>query len=155
MLIKKFWNLPRREKGLFIEAVFRLFIAHVLIILFPFRKIAPGLGKHMNESSPETRSCDIRILPLIRHAIGRAARFIPKKRACLVRSIAGQMMLKRRNIPYTLYLGLIKNTGKDDEKETELNAHAWLRSGDVILTGSEGVKLSEFTVISTFGEEGK
>jgi hypothetical protein len=53
-------------------------------------------------------------------------------------------MLRRRGVPSTLYLGVMK----DDT--AGLSAHAWVRSGDVVLTGATGRE--RFTVISTFTE---
>jgi hypothetical protein len=56
-------------------------------------------------------------------------------------------MLRRRGAASTLYLGLAK------DRETQLQAHAWLRCGERILTGQRG--MAGFTVISTFAEDGK
>jgi hypothetical protein len=53
-------------------------------------------------------------------------------------------MLKRRRIAATLYLGV----AKDENKAEKLAAHAWLRCGDVILTGAHGHR--QFTVVAMF-----
>ncbi|MGD8781902.1 MAG: lasso peptide biosynthesis B2 protein [Ignavibacteria bacterium] len=53
-----------------------------------------------------------------------------------------KLILKKRNIPSTLYLGV----KKDDNK---MEAHAWLRIGDKIITGKNVSE--DFTVISYFG----
>ena len=63
---------------------------------------------------------------------------------CLVQAIAVQLMLNRRGIPGTLYLGAVK------DKENKLHAHAWVRCGKSILTGAEGHQ--RFSVISTFAQ---
>jgi hypothetical protein len=60
------------------------------------------------------------------------------------------MMLARRGVSCTIYLGLQKGGDRGDP----LSAHAWLRSGRTVLTGAEGVKLSSYTVISMFASEG-
>jgi hypothetical protein len=54
-------------------------------------------------------------------------------------------MLERRNIESTVYLG----TAKDENGK--LIAHAWLRSGSFILTGSE--EMSRFVVVSKFAKQ--
>jgi hypothetical protein len=46
-------------------------------------------------------------------------------------------MLKRRKIPFTLYLGLTR----DQKRGKNLTAPAWLRSGNIVLTGKERVNL--------------
>jgi hypothetical protein len=62
----------------------------------------------------------------------------------LVQALAAKWMLQHRRIPSTMYFGVAKDaTG-------QLRAHAWLRSGSQVLTGSEGCQ--EFTVVATFGD---
>jgi len=79
-------------------------------------------------------------------AVRAVARRTPWKSNCLVQAVAAKIMLRRRGIPSTVYLGVAKDPGKD------LSAHAWLRSGDVILTGKRNS--GEFTVLSVFTEKG-
>ncbi|MCP5105264.1 MAG: lasso peptide biosynthesis B2 protein, partial [bacterium] len=120
---KTFWKLPRNEKALGLEAIFYLLKAHLMVLL-PFRKIAPRIGEHMKETPKENQPRHTPILRDIRNAIRRASRRTPWKNACLARSIAGEMMLKRRNIPFTLYLGLTKEKEKENENQRGLKAHA-------------------------------
>jgi hypothetical protein len=51
-------------------------------------------------------------------------------------------MLRRRQVANTLYLGVHKNG-------EALAAHAWLRHGDFIVTGSGGYE--RFTAIARYG----
>jgi hypothetical protein len=62
----------------------------------------------------------------------------------LVQALAAKWMLQHRRIPSTMYFGVAKDpTG-------QLLAHAWLRSGSEVLTGSEGRQ--RFTVVATFAD---
>ena len=54
-------------------------------------------------------------------------------------------MLRRRQIQSTLYLGLAKDASQS------LQAHAWLRCGEDIITGKAGHE--RFSVISSFAEQ--
>ena len=146
MVFKKFCKLPRAEKVLLLEAFYRLLAARLSLFIFPFRKIAPRMGEHMKETPVEEQPQYNETLLCIQRALRRAARHTPWESACLVQSIAGKRMLKRRKIPSTLYLGL----AKEKNEKRKLKAHAWLRSGNIILTGQEGVSLSTFTVVSMF-----
>ncbi len=92
------------------------------------------------ESGPETRTRQIG------WAVRAVAQRTPWKSNCLVHALAAKIMLRRRGIASTVYLGVAKDRGKD------LNAHAWLRSGDVILTGKRSS--GEFNVLSVFTEKG-
>jgi len=71
---------------------------------------------------------DLEVLHDIRCAVTRANRLAFWANICLVKSLAARMMLQRRNIGSTLYLGLLKNQEKD------LVAHAWLMAGGVCIT---------------------
>jgi hypothetical protein len=68
----------------------------------------------------------------------------PWESNCLAQAIAAKRMLQQFEIPSTLYLGVAR---KDSE---ELEAHAWLRSGTVVVTGAR--ERVRFTVVSTFAE---
>jgi hypothetical protein len=85
---------------------------------------------------------------MIGRAVRSAAANTPWKSVCLPQAVAGQWMLKRRRIAATLYLGVAK---KDADPE-QLAAHAWLRCGDAILTGTAGHR--QFTVVASFAPDG-
>ena len=53
-----------------------------------------------------------------------------------------QLMLRRRGLPGTLHLGVAKEGNR-------MEAHAWLRCGDQIVTG--GHELERFGVVARFG----
>ena len=63
---------------------------------------------------------------------------------CLARAIAGKRMLWSRGLSSTLYLGVKKGDPKS------LEAHAWLRCGEKIVTGVSGH--DQFIVVATFAE---
>jgi hypothetical protein len=78
-------------------------------------------------------------------AVGVMSRHTWWDSKCLAQAIAAQWMLRRRAVPGTLYLGMSKDGAQD------LIAHAWVRSGHVILTGASRQRW--FTVVSTFAAE--
>jgi len=150
--LKKFFRISTREKGLFFEAFFWLMGARLVLLFLPFKKIAPHLGKHMEETppdfpagSPAAKLYDD-VVPAVSLAIRRASGRTPWESACLVQALAAKMMLKCRRFPSTLYLGM----AKDENKHTGLKAHAWVRCGDTIVSGNEGI--NQYTVVSTFGD---
>jgi hypothetical protein len=68
----------------------------------------------------------------IRMAVQRAGWVSPWKNRCLVSSLAGRCMLRRRKIWSELSLGVAKNAAG------KLVAHAWLKSGDFELVEKRG-----------------
>lgn len=134
--------MPASDRLVVSEAFFWLGLARLAILVIPFRAIAPRLGK-MGGSTPENAGLQSqKIARQVSWAVRAASRHTPWQSRCLAQAIAAKMMLNRRGLASTLYLGLKKAGEKD------LDAHAWLRHGDIILTGGES--MDRFTVISTF-----
>ena len=61
---------------------------------------------------------------------------------CFEEAIAGKKVLINYDIKATLYLGVAK------EGEQNLKAHAWLKSGEVFVTGERGY--SNYTVVGFY-----
>jgi hypothetical protein len=140
----KWRRRSRTERLLLLEAFALLGLARLTVLILPFKWLAFSLGRHMNESGTQISVSDLQYARLIGQAIRSAANNTPWKSVCLPRAVAAQWMLRRRRIAATLYLGV----AKDDEKPEKLAAHAWLRCGDIIVTGKAGME--HFTVVSVF-----
>lgn len=145
--LRKFLDLSNTQRCYLVEAGFWLVVARLAILILPFRWIAPVLGRQMALSVKESGLAPIELLDHISWAVTTASRHLPWDRMCLVQAMAGKAMLKVRGLPSTLYLGLAKNG------ETQLQAHAWLRYGERILTGWQG--MGGYTVIANFAEDKK
>ncbi len=82
----------------------------------------------------------------IQVTVSRAVRTMSKytlwESRCLVMAIAAMTMLAKRGISSTLYMGTAR------EADGRLTAHAWLRSGNRIWTGAEGME--RYTVVGQF-----
>lgn len=128
------------------EAAWTLAATQAAVHLLPFRWIAPRLGRQMDAPLDETITGEqARFAHQIGWAIQTFARFFPWDVKCLGQAVAGKWMLQRRRMPSTLYLGV------DRGEETWLDAHAWLRFGQEILTGEPGHE--RFKVIAAFTED--
>lgn len=138
--LRSFLRMRPGDKVLLLEAAALLAVARVLVNTVGFERFASRLGHHMaqtsNDASPEAHATARRV----RWAVEIAARNLPFEVICLPQAIAGKLMLRRRGIDSTLYLGVAY--------DPDLKAHAWLRAGRVIVTGAKG--RSGFSVISTF-----
>lgn len=64
-------------------------------------------------------------------AIPRAATRLPWRADCWIQALAAQAWLARAGIGSDLYIGTRQNRGG-------FEAHAWLRSGDRVVTGGDG-----------------
>lgn len=131
------------DYGLLLEAAGWLAAARLAVLLVPFRILSRRLGTHMAESpaDDDPRSETLRRVGWALHAVSRRA---PWRSLCLEQGLAGKMMLRRRDLPNTLYLGVARDTA------AQVRAHAWLRSGRLYVSGAEGRE--RFTVVSTFAD---
>ncbi|NOX60441.1 MAG: lasso peptide biosynthesis B2 protein [Chloroflexi bacterium] len=120
------------------EAVLMLGLARLAIVLLPFR----WLVAHPPTTGGDPRGHE-QVAPRIGRALQRAAHITPWRSKCLEQAVAGHWMLRRRGLPNALYLGVNK-TGQ------HMEAHAWLRSGEHIITGRAGME--NYRVVACFGE---
>ncbi|SFA97188.1 Transglutaminase-like superfamily protein [Cohnella sp. OV330] len=139
--VTRITSTDSQDRKMFLEALAYLTWARLLIQL-PFQKYARLLGQPMSETSHETEQGNKEFATRVSSAIRRASRVSPLDTRCLVRAIAAMKMLKRRRIESTLYLG----TAKD--KDGRMIAHAWLRCGNLFVTGAE--EMRGFTVVGKF-----
>jgi Transglutaminase-like superfamily len=144
--LRKFLVLPAGQKRFLLEALLYLGLARILKAL-PFSRIVPVLGKPMTESPLLHDPANETLIRQISRAVRIMSRHTVWESQCLVRAIAAKKMLERRKIESTLYLG----TARD--KQGQLIAHAWLRSGPFYLTGAE--EMNHFTTVAIFGTDNR
>lgn len=147
-MISAFQKLRSRtwvERGLLVEALHLLGLMRAAILLFPFRRIVRWLKLEPAGPSPfQLTNAEQDLAERIGWAIRVAAIRTPWESACLVQALAGVVMLQRRQLPASLTLGVAQN----GEFKEGFDAHAWLRCGDLILTGKGGHE--RYQAVSTF-----
>lgn len=141
--IFKFIKLTSYEKKLFLEALYYLAASRLLLIFKPFKKIAPDLGNNIDNKGCKLSEMDMEGIKNISKMIQIASKNVPWNSKCLVQAITAKAMLSRRNIPCTIYFGLA------EDSENKLIAHAWVKCGEIIVTGKLG--MNRFKIINTFG----
>ena len=139
---KRILKLSSTERRIFIEAVCETLLVRIITTIWNTRKYASWLGQSQIETEPVTfDTLQNEHVFQVKTAITRC-RHLVWARKCLVVSIAAKRMLDRRRIPATLYMGVAKN------EKGKLIAHAWLRSGDIWISG--GRNRHKFTVVGIF-----
>lgn len=146
--LKKWGQLSHLEKKMAVEGLYFLLIARLALWFIPFKIIAKRLGHHMKETPHTEIPKNRKINLLVQKTIGRLSDKTPWESTCLVQAIAAKTILNRRRIGCTLYFGM----AKDKRKNKGFKAHAWLRSGRLLITGSTAEKPPGFTVVSFFGD---
>ena len=142
-ILRKWARLSWRDRLLVIEAVTLQGLVRLMTLSLPFRWLTPILGQQHDASevplpdgpvSEKARRCARQVRITAAH--------LPWESKCLVQALACKLMLRRRGIKSVLYLGVAR-----DEEGTFVS-HAWLRHGEVVLTGRQGME--RYKVISTF-----
>ena len=153
--------MNRTQLGLFIEAVINLAVARFYVRFFAFKSYIYKVGKPQALEEPENidpvSKTELETLRQISKEIDRAARNVPWNAVCLPQAMAGKWMLKKRNLPSIMFLGVAKEKAavandieqvKKGQWQPGLKAHAWLKVGNFIVTGRQGHQ--QFTVVGRF-----
>lgn len=118
-------------------------VMRFMVLYIPYKKIAAMAGIEGCEAPPDVvYHKHINIIRSIGQAVEKISRYTPWKSECFVQALTAQRLLKIFKISNTLYLGLAK------DESNQLVAHAWLRSGQFIITGYR--QMGRFKVIAKY-----
>ena len=123
-----------RCKKLSARAVFLSAYYRMCIKFIKPQKLHKRWGIEGEETSTEADSVDrqsYRYAHGVSYAVDRVCTRTAWESKCLVRALTAQHLLKKKNIPSTMYLGCKMEDGK-------MVAHAWLRVGAMYVTGGNG-----------------
>jgi hypothetical protein len=136
-MIKRIKNYLKYNNNKFmtIQIYFWTAVYRLCIIFVPMPKLEKKLGER-GEESPRNESIDnLRIAKRVGLNVVRVASHTPWESKCLVRAMTARKLLMKKHISSTLYLGV----GKDNN---QMVAHAWLRCGEMYVTGGDGKNYS-------------
>ena len=135
MRISRFTALDGADKCLLLRAVGWLALARVMMLAMSFQRLAARLSVTEDAAG---READPDVLSKVSWAVAAAANNVPWRSDCFPQTIAASKLLQKYGYGSTIHLG-VERVGDD-----ALAGHAWLTSGDVLVTG-RGVDLSRYT----------
>lgn len=142
-MIKRVYRFIRynHKKKLTLAIWFLTAFHRLTILLVKPKKLQPYWGVQ-GEESPQTDTPEHyrQALRIAREVI-RVSNKTPWESMCLVRALTTQDLVHRKGIETTLYLGV----GKDEKGA--MIAHAWIRCGEIYLTGGDG---SQYSTVAKF-----
>lgn len=124
-LWRRFCRLEQADRWLVVEAVVLMGTAQAGLRTVSFLSL-----RRVFDAAKRLRSNSKVATSRIAWAIGAAAQVLPR-RTCLHDALAADVMLCRRGYPSALRLGVRKGQADD----VQLEAHAWVESGDAIVSG--------------------
>jgi hypothetical protein len=131
-LVKKlntFLKLPKGTGLLFVEAWITSAVVKICLLFFPFRHVLHWMGAAQAESTLMPDNTSLMLRKNIKSALQLCCKYTPWRTECYTLALTGKLLLKRRNINSTLYVGFIKDeAGKH-------KGHAWLRACDTYIAG--------------------
>ena len=126
--VVRFLSLSAAERNRTLEAVLYLLVVRLVFGVLPFARALRLLA--ISRADPGNGLVAAEEAGAVGRAVGRAARHVPFRAACLQQAFAALLMLRRRDLAATVYLGLAR-----DSAGSGLEAHAWSRNGQVPVTG--------------------
>ena len=137
MRLRRFLQMPNRQRLLLLEAALFLGLARLALLALPFGRIAPWLQR-----SPDSGAGDTATVLAVGQAVTIAARNVPWNAVCLPQAMAAKAMLARRGQGSALHLGAAR-------AGDGLTAHAWLVVGGEVVVGEAGI--AEVAPLARFG----
>ncbi len=134
----RLWNRRR----LLAEASLALLGAGLRVSLTRGARLAAALGEPAPPVGLALSADQVATARDVAWAIELLALRGPLRTACLGQALAAGTLLRRRGVPYRLSVGLRR------APDGGLRAHAWLRAGDLTVTGGRG--RSAFTPLANF-----
>jgi hypothetical protein len=135
-------RLPAADRRRAFEALMELTRASLELQLLPSARTVGLLGTIADgEATDSAAGAQLQEATLVGRAVARVAGRLPWQPTCLRQALAAQRMLRRRDIPARLHLGVTS--------ATEARAHAWVTVAGQPVIGGNGVE--RFVPLAAFG----
>jgi hypothetical protein len=126
-LLRKWANLPRPERRLFLRALPLVTCVRLGLWALPW-PVTRRLSQRLSTTARTARPTPEVDVDAVTRAVSRAARRVPRA-TCLTQAIAASVMLGRRGIPATIRFGAAR------DPRGRFIAHAWVESQGRIVIG--------------------
>lgn len=141
--LARFRRRPPAQRRLLVRAGVALAVMRLAIRL-PFRTLSRVMGLRRGETAEAVEPSALARASAVGWAVRAAASYTPWESTCLMQALAAAVLLRRWQIDGTLYLGVATETRAAEG----MTAHAWLRCGDLVLTGAS--ERARYTPIASF-----
>jgi hypothetical protein len=129
--IRSFLQSDPQLKRMFVQAFFLSGLVKFTLVFLSFRKILNWQGAIQQESPQGPDPGTETYRRNLQSAMRLCHLYTPWKTECYTRALTAKILLKKKRIPSTVYIGFRK------EPNGTYAGHAWLRSYDRIVTGRE------------------
>jgi hypothetical protein len=142
--LRRLAGFPGREQWYALRALGLLAGVRVALWILPFGRVRVIVDRLAPAPRPPHAAPDATEARAVRRAVDRAARSIPGS-ACLAQSITAELLLRRAGQMARLSIGVAPDG-------TPLDAHAWVESAGVLVTGDHA-DLGRYRTLIVFGDD--
>ena len=149
MRIIKFYRLPIKEKFFFVINFCMLGLVRILTLSFNYRKISFMYGHFckMHACSFVLTEEEKQSAKKLSSRLRLASKNTPWRSNCLTMSIAARLWCAYYKLPFMFYIGFPKSS----RAPLGIEAHAWVMSGSIDLTGGNGFETH--AVVQSYSSE--
>mgnify|MGYP002628042600 CR=1 FL=1 len=140
---------PWADKWLLVQVFVLLGVTRLAINTLSFPRLARHFGPHKVETPADAPPEHLAAARRIAWAIRRVSPFTPWKSNCFPQALTAKILLRRGDVPSTLYLGAAFKRDEVTGTQSGMEAHAWLRCGPLYVTGGKGDE--KFGTVGVFG----
>lgn len=132
-VIKKIYTFTKynHHKRMSFEILILSAYYWAMVLMLPTILLHKKMGKANEESIDKIPMENYKDAAMISRLVNRICDITPWDSKCLVRAMIAKRLLVHKKISCTIYLGV----GKEGDK---MKAHAWVRSGEMFVTGGNG-----------------
>jgi hypothetical protein len=133
--LRSFARLPRGERGLALRAIGWLVVVRAGLVLVSFTTLRSFTRRGVRPAQTPRAEWPM----LARRAVLRASRSLPGT-TCLAQSLVAERLLRAGGCDARLSIGVAAAViagGSTDSRRRSLDAHAWVESGGVLVTGDD------------------
>lgn len=150
--LRSFARLPGDERRLALRALGWIIVARVGLHLMPFTTLRARIAGETRRGLAGGGASPL----AVRRAVLRASRSLPGT-TCLAQSLVAERLLRAAGHAAQLSIGVAPEVidgikpGVARPGRTSLDAHAWVESGGVLVTGDD--PHGRYHILATFGAE--
>lgn len=124
-----FKKLSPATKRLFAEALVTSAWVKLCLLFFPFKRVLGWMGNPHVESDPLPDEGTLQTRKEVKAALQLCKKYALWPTECYTTALTGKILLRRRHIASTIYIGFMK----DDSGKYK--GHAWLRANEIYISG--------------------
>lgn len=139
MLLKKIYNHIIKGswemKKLYLTAFFYSAYIRFCMLFVRYKKYESSMGiRGKVIAEHELSNAQLQQIKMVKTVVLANSKYTPWESKCMVQALSAKWLLKKYNVPSTIYFGVTK----DSENEGKLKAHAWLKVNQTFITGAVG-----------------